>query len=112
MTWKIALRVSGLLVVVALVAVGVWLLRKVFPRGAGRALDRLQAKLDEERAGLEVAKTAARDGAEAARIEVLARYGDQMEVLDVQQKAQAEKLAKDPVALARYLVRVGAASPR
>lgn len=112
MTWRAVLRVSGLLVVVALVAVGVWVLRRAFPGGASRVLDRLQGKLEEERAGLEVARTAARDGAEAARIEVLARYGDQMEVLDAQQKAQAEKLAKDPVALARYLVRVGAASPR
>jgi len=112
MTWKASLRASGILVVVVLVAAGVWLLRKVFPRGTGWVIDRLQGKLEEERAGLEVAKTEARDGATAARVEALARYSDKMEVLNAQQKSQAEKLAKDPVALARYLVRVGSTTPR
>lgn len=111
-TAKTVLRATGIAVVIGLAVLGLALLRVFCPKWSGQVIDRLRGKLDEERAGLEVARTLAKDGAEAARMEVLARYSDKMEVLDAQQKAQAEKLAQDPVALARYLVRVGATSSR
>jgi hypothetical protein len=110
--WRLALRVTGIALVVTLLVVGVALLHRFFPQLASRSIGRLQGRLDAEKAGLAVAKIEAQEGAAAARAEVLACYAHQMEVLDVRQKAQAESLEKDPVALARYLVRVGSTVSR
>lgn len=107
---KVVLRV-GLVVLVLVCAVGVLGFLRVFRiPWVGPLLDQLRARVAEEQAGLDIAKTAAQGGAEAARAEVLARYGDKMEALNAQQKAHVEKLSQDPVALARYLVRVGSDS--
>ncbi|HSC15012.1 MAG TPA: hypothetical protein VLI71_07835 [Gammaproteobacteria bacterium] len=69
-----------------------------------------QVVKDEIRA-IEAAKTAAASqakiGADRAKAAVEEAHKTELAALDGRQKAQADALADDPAALARYLVRVG-----
>lgn len=110
-TWGTIGR-AGFWIVVSVVVIAVLLfLFPIFPGRGTKIIDWLRSKAREEKAGLEVAQTLAREGAAVARAEVVARYSQQMESLNARQKVQADQLSQDPVALARYLVRMGARPP-
>lgn len=99
---------AGFWIGVAAVVVAVLLfLWPLFPGRGTKIIDWLRGKAREEKAGLEAAQTLAKEGAAVAKAEVVAKYSIQMEALNAQQKAQANLLARDPVALARYLVKMG-----
>ena len=95
--WYLAILLVGAVLTV------VWL--------RGRGLGDLKAKLALELAAIR-AKEEARNatielGAEKARQQVEAKYRSDMIKLDADQKAEAERLKDDPVALAAFLVRAG-----
>jgi hypothetical protein len=105
--WATAGR-AGFWIVVAAVVIAVLLfLFPLFPGRGTKIIDWLRGKAREEKAGLETAQTLAKEGAAVAKAEVVAKYSVQLEALNARQKVQADRLAQDPVSLARYLVKMG-----
>ncbi|MCK4858393.1 MAG: hypothetical protein KAT58_10520 [candidate division Zixibacteria bacterium] len=74
-------------------------------------LARTKAELAAIRAGARVDDMEARIGVEAAKRHVEVVYRTEMEALNERQKTKAEKLRRDPAALARLLARVGSRRP-
>lgn len=96
--WYIPLMVLAAIVLALLSGVG----RRGFDPSAW-----VSKELDAIRAGSEARDQAARDGAEAALAKVREDKADALASLDKAQAEKAERLKDDPVALSRFLVRVG-----
>jgi hypothetical protein len=93
----------GVFVLVAVGAAIAWfvLRRKPPTEAIAEELDRIREETD-------VAKVQAERGRAEALAEVERRYGSAYAELEERERVEAAKLEQDPVALARYLVRVGA----
>ena len=93
----------GWFVLVSIGAVVGWV---VFRRRPPATL--VREELEAIREETHVARVAAERGRTEALAEVERRYAAEKSSLDAQERKEAEGLTEDPVALARYLVRVGA----
>lgn len=95
--WYVPVLVIGLLFLV------LWV------RGTGwqNVLDKLKLELAAISAKGEARKAKVELGAEKAKAQVEQKYQTQLINLTAEQKAEAEKLDDDPVALAQFLVRAG-----
>lgn len=100
--WYIPLFIVG-------VIIGAVFSKRVRDRGA--FLDQTKAELEASKAAAEALRWKAELGAEKAAAKVEAEHKAELEKLDDTQKQEAQKLRKDPGALARYLVRAGSSSP-
>lgn len=79
----------------------------LFKRPDTSILEKTNLEIKAIQAGAEARQIKAELGAEQAKAVVAGKYMQEMAALDTKQKAQAVELENDPVALAKYLVRVG-----
>jgi len=86
---------------------GVAILGYLTFRGRVRPWESVERELDVIRAGQKAREAQERLGAERAAEAVRIEHQDALTRLDADQRKEAEALAQDPVALSRYLVRVG-----
>lgn len=97
------LKRYGWLALVALGAVLSWVVFRRHP-----PVRQIKAELEGIRAERDAKIAIAVDGKEAALAQVQQRYEAQVGTLEAHEKAEAEKLAGDPQALAGFLARAGA----
>lgn len=77
----------------------------VMSRGKESPSKILFTELDAIKAGSDAKKVQAEKGAEIASEEVRKKHAEALKKLDEEQKAEAERLKNDPVALSKFLIR-------
>ena len=70
-------------------------------------IEQTKNELEAIREGRKTKELAIKEGAGRARLELLAKYAREKKELSQKQKAKAERLKHDPVALSKFLVRAG-----
>ena len=106
-TWLLAHWYIPLAIVAAIVGALLWRKRPGVPLPVIVA-EKVRQELRIIDATTEVKKIKAELGAEQARQHVEDKYREAKSKLDFRQAEQAEMLADDPVALAKFLIRAGA----
>ena len=103
--WFVPLAIAG----VALLAILAIVTRRKDGPQVGTIIESAGKELEVIEAGAEVRRTKAELGHEQAKQLVEQKYAVQKAQLDADQAKEAKALEDDPIALAKYLVRAGAA---
>ena len=92
--------------------IGAAVMYAITRRPEGNPVEVARVEVEAIQAGAEAAKQQAELSTARATEAVKLKYTEKMEALDEKQREQAQMLAKDPPALAKFLVRAGRATRR